>query len=171
MKKWSLLMGVVLLAATQGLAQLETPQPSPLSTVSQKVGLADVTVTYSRPSMRGRAIMGELVPYDQLWRTGANQATNVSFSKEMSVAGQKVSAGEYALLTIPGKQEWTVILNKNTEGGTADYQEKEDALRAQVPATVTDATYETFTIGLGDLTETGATMDIAWENTHVAIPL
>ena len=172
MKKLSLFVCVVMLAATQAMAQLEMPQPSPLSTVSQKVGLVDVTVTYSRPSRRGRTVMGELVPYDQLWRTGANQATKVSFSDEMSVAGQKVPAGEYALFSVPGQEEWTVIFNKNTDqGGTADYKEEEDALRVQVPSSTTDNTYETFTIGFSDLTETTANMNVAWENTNVAIPL
>ena len=172
MKKVSLFVCTVLLTATSVLAQLETPQPSPLSTLSQKVGLVDVTVTYSRPSMRGRTIVGELVPYDQLWRTGANRATKVSFSDEMSVAGQTVPAGEYALFTIPGQKEWTVIFNKNVDqGGTADYKEEEDALRVQVAPETADDTYETFTIGLADLTETGATLNVAWENTRLPIPL
>ena len=172
MKKLSLFVCVVVLAATPVLAQLEMPQPSPLSTVSQKVGLVEVTVVYSRPSMRGRTIAGELVPYDQLWRTGANQATKVSFSDEMNVAGQKVPAGDYALFSIPGQEEWTIILNKNTDqGGTADYTEEEDALRVPVPSSTTDDTYETFTIGFSDLTETGANLNVAWENTKVAIPL
>ena len=172
MKKLSVLLIAVLLAATQAWAQLETPQPSPLSTVSQRVGLAEVTVTYSRPGMRGREIMGELVPYDQLWRTGANRATKVSFSDEMSVAGTTVPAGDYALFTIPGEEEWTIILNKNTEqGGTGDYQEEEDAMRAQVPVEAAGDTYETFTISFANLTQTGADMNILWENTRVTIPL
>ena len=172
MKRIPLFVCALLLVASQAWAQLETPQPSPLSTVSQHVGLAEVTVTYSRPSMRGREIVGELVPYDAVWRTGANRATKVSLSDEMSVAGNKVPAGDYALFTIPGKDEWTVILNKNTEqGGTGSYKEEEDALRVQVPAAKTGATYETFTIGFSDLTEAGAHMNIAWENTKVAIPL
>ena len=172
MKNLSLLVCVILLAATPVLAQLDMPQPSPLSTVSQKVGLTDVTVVYSRPSMRDRTIMGELVPYGELWRTGANQATKVSFSDEMMVAGQKVPAGDYALFTIPDKEEWTVVLNKNTDqGGTGSYKEEEDALRVQVPSSTTDDTYQTFTVGFSDLTETGANMDVIWENTKVAIPL
>lgn len=172
MKNLSLLVCVILLAATPVLAQLDMPQPSPLSTVSQKVGLTDVTVVYSRPSMRDRTIMGELVPYGELWRTGANQATKVSFSDEMTVAGQKVPAGDYALFTIPDKEEWTVVLNKNTDqGGTGSYKEEEDALRVQVPSSTTDDTYQTFTVGFSDLTETGANMDVIWENTKVAIPL
>ena len=171
MKKLHLFVCAVLLTATQAFAQLETPQPSPLSTVSQKIGLAEVTVTYSRPSRRGREIMGKLVPYDKLWRTGANQATKVSLSDEMNVASKTVPAGEYALFTIPGKQAWTVILNKNTEASAADYKQEEDVLRVEVPTSTTNDTYETFTIGFSDLTQTGANMNLAWENTKVAIPL
>lgn len=172
MKTIFLLFSVLLLSTTLLFAQLQTPQPSPLSTVSQKVGMTDVTVTYSRPSARDRKVMGELVPYDQLWRTGANQATKVSLSDELSVAGTTVPAGDYALFTTPGKKRWTVIFNKNTEqSGTGSYKEEEDALRVDVPVAATKETYETFTIGFSDVSETKATMYLAWANTKVAIPL
>ena len=172
MKTLSLLVSALLFSTAQLFAQLQTPQPSPLSTVSQRVGLVDVTVTYSRPSARGRKVTGDLVPYDKVWRTGANQATKVSLSDEMSVAGTKVSAGDYALFTIPGKKSWTVILNKNTEqSGTGSYKEEEDALRVDVPVSTAKETYETFTIGFSNLSETKATLYLAWENTKVAIPL
>ena len=172
MKKLSLFVVATLLMLTQVWAQLETPQPSPLSTTSQKVGLADVTVEYSRPSMRGREVMGALVPYNELWRTGANRATKVTFSDEMSVAGNQVPAGDYALFSIPGEQEWTVIFNKNTDqGGTGSYQEAEDALRVKVPVTKTDNTYEAFTIDFSDLGQATANMNLMWENTKVVIPI
>ena len=172
MKKLPLLFTTLLLPTTLLFAQLETPQPSPLSTVSQRVGMTDVTVTYSRPSARGRAVVGELVPYDQVWRTGANRATKVSISDELSVVGNKLAAGDYALFTIPGEKSWTVIFNKNTEqSGTGSYKQEEDALRVNVPVTATQDPYETFTLGFSNLSETKATMFIAWENTKVAIPL
>ena len=172
MKTLSLLCSALLLSTTLLFAQLETPQPSPLSTVSQRVGMTDVTVTYSRPSARGRAVVGELVPYDQVWRTGANRATKVSISDELSVVGNKLAAGDYALFTIPGEKSWTVIFNKNTEqSGTGSYKQEEDALRVNVPVTATQDPYETFTLGFSNLSETKATMFIAWENTKVAIPL
>ena len=153
-------------------AQIDTPQPSPLSTVSQRVGMTDVTVTYSRPSMKGRAIYGDLVPYDQLWRTGANQATKISFSDTMEVAGKKVPGGEYALFTIPGEQEWTIILNKNTEqGGTGSYKESEDALRFEVAPITTKENYETFTIAFSDISQTSASLNILWEDTRVQFPI
>ena len=172
MKTLSLLCSALLLSTTLLFAQLETPQPSPLSTVSQRVGMTDVTVTYSRPSARERTVMGELVPYDQVWRTGANRATKVSISDELSVAGNKVPAGDYALFTIPGEESWTVIFNKNTEqSGTGSYKQEEDALRVDVPVSTTQDPYETFTLGFSNLSETKADMFIAWENTKVAIPL
>ncbi len=172
MKTLSLLCSALLLSTTLLFAQLETPQPSPLSTVSQRVGMTDVTVTYSRPSARERTVMGELVPYDQVWRTGANRATKVSISDELSVAGNRVPAGDYALFTIPGKESWTVIFNKNTEqSGTGSYKQEEDALRVDVPVSTTQDPYETFTVGFSNLSETKADMFIAWENTKVAIPL
>ena len=172
MKTLSLLFSALLLSTTLLFAQLETPQPSPLSTVSQRVGMTDVTVTYSRPSARERTVMGELVPYDQVWRTGANRATKVSISDELSVAGNKLAAGDYALFTIPGEESWTVIFNKNTEqSGTGSYKQEEDALRVDVPVTATQDPYETFTLGFSNLSETKADMFIAWENTKVAIPL
>ena len=172
MKTLSLLFSTLLLSTTLSFAQLETPQPSPLSTVSQRVGMTDVTVTYSRPSARGRTVVGELVPYDKVWRTGANQATKVSLSDELNVAGTKVPAGDYALFTIPGKESWTVIFNKKTEqSGTGSYKQEEDALRADVPVSTIQETHETFTIGFSDLSETKANMFIVWENTKVAIPL
>ena len=172
MKTLSLLCSALLLSTTLLFAQLETPQPSPLSTVSQRVGMTDVTVTYSRPSARERTVMGELVPYDQVWRTGANRATKVSINDELSVAGNKLAAGDYALFTIPGEESWTVIFNKNTEqSGTGSYKQEEDALRVDVPVSTTQDPYETFTLGFSNLSETKANMFIAWENTKVAIPL
>jgi hypothetical protein len=104
--------------ATQ--AQIRTPAASPLSTVTQRVGLTDVTITYSRPSLKGRAAFGEkspLAPLGQRWRTGANATTSIKFSDEVTVEGKKVPAGEYGIYTIPGKAEWTVVLSKRPQDG------------------------------------------------------
>lgn len=153
-------------------AQIEMPQPSPLSTVTQQVGLTKVTITYSRPSMKGRKIFGSLVPYGDLWRTGANAATKISFSNEMVVGGTKVPAGDYALFTIPGQKEWTIILNKNVnQGGTADYKQNEDAARFQVPASKAKEKHETFTLMFSDLTDHSAHVNLLWENTKVSFKI
>ncbi len=152
-------------------AQIALPQPSPAATVTQKVGLADVTLSYSRPNARGRKIFGDLLPYGQLWRTGANAATKLTFSEEVTVNGTKVPAGEYSLFTIPGKDEWTVMLNKNPKASANDYKEAEDAARFKVKPAKTSAPYETFTIDFSDLTANTANMNIKWENTKVTLKL
>jgi len=152
-------------------AQIATPQPSPAATVSQKVGLTDVTVSYSRPSMRGRKVFGELRPYGQLWRTGANAATKLTFSDEVTVNGTKIPAGEYSLFSIPGPNEWTVMLNKNPKASTNDYKEADDVARFKVKPAKTAAPYETFTIDFSDLTANAANLNIKWENTKVTLKL
>jgi tetratricopeptide (TPR) repeat protein len=154
------------------LAQLNTPAPSPFSTIEQMIGLTNVTVAYSRPGMKGREIMGELVPYGKLWRTGANRATKISFDDPMSIGGQRLEAGEYALFSIPGKNEWTIIISsKGEQNGIAEYKEEEDAARFTVKPQKTRETYETFTIMFSDIDNHSAMMNIMWENTKVQIPV
>lgn len=148
------------------------PQPSPLGTVTQKVGLADVSITYSRPSAKGRSIFGDLVPFDKLWRTGANASTKIKISEEVTLEGNKVPAGEYALLTIPGKAEWVIILNKDLRvSGEANYKQSEDLLRFKVKPQKTDSKVETFTIQFADLTSNTAYIELQWENTLVRFKL
>jgi hypothetical protein len=173
MKKYFLpfALVVLMLGSSAAHAQIAMPQPSPAATVTQKVGVADVSVSYSRPSARGRKVFGDLLPYGQLWRTGANAATKLTFSDEVSLNGNKVPAGEYSLFTIPGKDEWTVMINKNAKASANDYKESEDVVRLKVKPTRTAAPYETFTIDFSDLTSNGASMNIKWENTKVALKL
>jgi hypothetical protein len=154
------------------MAQLSTPAPSPFSKIEQMIGLTNVTVAYSRPSMKDRNIMGDLVPYGKLWRTGANRATKISFSEPMSIGGNQLEAGDYALFTIPGKKEWTIIISNNADqNGSAEYDKREDAVRFSVQSQKTKATYETFTIMFSDLDNHSAMMNIIWENIKVQIPV
>ena len=111
MKKLILTITAFCLLAVGVEAQLETPAPSPLSEVEQMVGLTEVEITYSRPGMKDRVIFGGLVPYNELWRTGANEATTISFSKDVVIEGEPLKAGTYGLFTVPGKEEWVVIFN------------------------------------------------------------
>ncbi|TAF32012.1 MAG: DUF2911 domain-containing protein [Cytophagales bacterium] len=154
-------------------AQISTPAPSPLGSITQKVGLADVKIEYSRPSAKSRPIFGttskHVVPFDQVWRTGANGATTINFSKEMSVNGTKVPAGTFAIYTIPGAAEWTIVLNKNITlgGNTEGYKAEEDVARFKVAPTKLNDKIETFTIHLASLTENTATVEMLWENTKV----
>jgi hypothetical protein len=173
MKKISLLVLFAALLFTTAKAQIETPAPSPLCTVAQKVGLTDVTITYSRPGKKGREIYGGLVPYGKLWRTGANVATKISFSDPVTFGSESIPAGEYALFSIPDENEWTVILNSNVnQGGTGSYDEELDVARITVPSSTFDGeTVQSFTIMVTDLTNTGANISIDWENTSVSIPI
>jgi tetratricopeptide (TPR) repeat protein len=152
-------------------AQINMPAPSPLSTVSQKVGLTDISITYSRPGVKERKIFGGLEAYGEIWRTGANALTKLTLSDEVTLGGQKVPAGEYALLTIPDKAEWTIIINSNIQGSTADYDESQDVARFTVkPATLPEKV-ETFTINFSEIKNESANIDLEWENTRVRIPL
>ncbi len=155
-------------------AQLKTPAPSPMSKLEQTVGLTDVAIEYSRPSMKGRTIYGDLVPYGTMWRTGANASTKVSFSEDVTVGGQELKKGDYALYTIPGEAEWTIVFHKNLDHwgvGGDKYNEEEDAVRFTVEPSKIGHSVETFTIGVNDLKADGANIDLTWANTKVTIPL
>src|ERR1035437_5918867 len=108
-------------------AQLKMPQASPKASVMQMVGLTEISIDYHAPSVKGRTIWGDLVPYDSVWRTGANEATVISFSDDVMIEGKKLAAGKYAIFTIPGKAEWTIIFNKKKDlWGAYGYNKDED---------------------------------------------
>lgn len=152
--------------------QIELPSPSPTASFSQKVGLTEVSINYSRPSKKGRTIFGDLVPYGKLWRTGANSATRITFSDDVKIAGKDLPAGSYALFTIPGEDEWTIIFNKNhNQSGTGNYKESEDAIRVTIKPIIIPATIETLLINLENLKPESAIIEILWESTVVQIPL
>ncbi|MFN0008913.1 MAG: DUF2911 domain-containing protein [Planctomycetota bacterium] len=162
----------VVLAAPRQDSGLEFPQPSPGATLKQRVGLTDFEIAYSRPSVKGRKIFGGLVPFGEVWRTGANAATKLTFSTDVGFEGQLVPAGSYALVTIPGEKEWTVILSKVTgEWGAYAYDEKNDQLRVKVKPVALPELVETMTIDLGALRDDAATLTIAWEKTRVPVKL
>ncbi len=112
--------------------QMEYPRPSPSSSVMQVVGITKVSVEYSSPGVKGRTIWGDLVPYNEVWRTGANAATQISFSTDVKINSQELAAGTYSLFTIPGETEWDVMFNSRTEIGGNDYKEEADALKLKV---------------------------------------
>ena len=163
-----------LFSATTANAQLKTPAASPISKMEQTVGLTDVTIEYSRPSKKGRDIFGGLVPFGTMWRTGANASTKVSFSEDVTVGGQELKKGDYALYTIPGEAEWTIVFHNNLEYwgvGGDKYNAEEDAVRFAVKPSKTSSMVETFTIDISDLQSNGANINLAWDNTMVTIPL
>ncbi|MBK8967093.1 MAG: DUF2911 domain-containing protein [Lewinellaceae bacterium] len=176
MESYVLTVLVLLATCTLGLSQIQTPAPSPGAKFTQDVGLIKVDVEYSRPSKKGRVIFGDLVPYGEMWRTGANASTKVTFSDKVTVGGKELNKGTYALYTIPGQKEWTIIFYSNTSyWGTPeekDFKEEEVAARFTVPAiTMENANVESFTIGIDNLKNDGAELYLLWENTYVGIPI
>lgn len=152
--------------------KLEFPAPSPAATLKQRVGIAGIEVTYARPGVKGRKIFGGLVPYGQIWRTGADTATKVSFSTPVKLGGAVIPAGTYELFTIPGEREWTIIIHQHKgQWGSYAYDQKNDIARVQVTPLTLAAPVETLAIGLADLRDTSATLYIAWEKTRVPVKL
>ncbi|MBK6541744.1 MAG: DUF2911 domain-containing protein [Flavobacteriales bacterium] len=149
-------------------AAQDLPQPSPRGQVEQVVGLTNVKVDYSRPSAKGRKIFGDLVPFGQLWRTGANMCTTIELSGPVVVSGKSVAKGKYSLFTIPNEKEWTVILNSDTTlGGTDGYDEAKDVARFVTPVVAAEWT-ETFTIDLDEVKDDKARVDLRWENSRAS---
>lgn len=156
----------------QDAPKLSLPALSPAATVKQKVGLGEITIEYSRPSVKGRKVFGGLEPYGSVWRTGANSATKISFTKPVKVEGKELPAGAYALYSIPGASEWTVIFNKVTgEWGAYTYKQENDALRVQVKPVALSQLIETFTIDINDIRADSATLNLLWEKTRVPVKL
>jgi len=152
-------------------AQVKTPQASPKSVVEQVVGLTDVTVDYSRPSTKGRVVFGDLVPFGKVWRTGANANTIISFSDDVVIDGKTLAKGRYSLYTLPKADNWEIIFYKTTDnwGNPEEWNESNVALRANAKPELTNRKVETFTIGFSNLSNDGASLDLAWETTIVSL--
>ena len=162
------LAGFALLSA----AQVRMPAPSPTQTVKQDFGIGTVELTYSRPSAKGRKIYGDLVPYNKIWRTGANAATKIVFSEPVEIDGKKIDTGTYVLYTIPNVDSWEVILNKGLSNwGSDGYKESEDVARFKVVPSKLKKNIETFTMEFSNVTPTSCALEIKWEKTAVVIPM
>jgi hypothetical protein len=150
-------------------AQVATPAVSPSASVMQQVGLANVTITYARPSLKGRKMLGsQSIPFGKVWRTGANKITTIEVSEDVIIHDKPIAKGKYALVTIPDKLEWTVIINKDAEQwGTYGYKESDDVLRFKVKPTVTAAPTETLTIEFEDTKPVSMAVVIRWEKTKI----
>ena len=160
-----------LFAAAGINAQVKMPAPSPTQTIKQDFALGTIEVKYSRPAAKGRKVFGDLVPFNKLWRTGANAATLVKFTDAVEIQGKRVDTGSYVLYTIPGKQSWEIILNKGlTNWGIDGYKESEDVLRFRVNAKPNTNKVENFTMQFSDIKPESCSLDILWENTTVSIP-
>lgn len=174
MKK-TMIMGVLafaLMAGSNVSAQIKLPPASSAQTVTQGLGISKATLVYSRPNMNGRKIFGGLVPYGEVWRTGANTVTALTTEGEITVAGHSLPAGTYGILTIPTENEWTVIFSKNSQQwGAYTYDQTEDQLRFTVKPQKLANSLETFTIDFSDVAATSAKLNISWENTKISIDL
>ena len=152
-------------------AQVKTPQPSPKSTLTQVVGLSNVEVVYSRPSAKGRDVFNNLVPFGKLWRTGANENTTISFSEDVIIDGKTLPKGKYALYTTPRADNWEVFFYKSTDnwGNPETWDESKVAVKTTVKSEHIDRNVESFTIGINNLDNNYAHLEISWEKTIVAI--
>jgi len=152
-------------------AQIKTPQPSPAAKIEQVVGLTDVSIEYSRPSMRGRTIFGDLVPYGKVWRTGANARTKITFSNDVFIGKNELKAGTYAIFTIPQTDSWEVIFYTEHAGGGAPAELDESKVAARVKAKINpvEMDIQSFTISIDDITSNSAVIGMMWEKTYVGV--
>jgi hypothetical protein len=159
---------VAVAASVSSLTVAAQDKPaSPKAEAAGTVGGAKVKIVYHQPSMRGRKVMGGLVPYGEVWRTGANDATTIEFDKAVKVEGKDLAAGKYALFTIPGENEWTIIFNKDVkQWGAYSYKQADDVLRVTVKPTKTSSPVETFVINVGN-----DQIELKWENTSVPVKI
>ncbi|GAB3941103.1 DUF2911 domain-containing protein [Spirosoma harenae] len=154
-------------------AQLKVPAASPAQTTKQSFALGEITLEYSRPAIKGRTIFGDLVPYDKVWRTGANATSKITFSSDVKLEGKDVKAGTYGLFTIPGKTSWEVMLSKdlNLGANVGDYKKENEVVRVQVKPTSLPNKVETFTINIADILPTSAVLEIMWDKTRVPVAI
>lgn len=157
---------------TSHAQQLRTPAPSPAATIKQSFALSSVEVNYSRPAVRGRAIFGDLVPYGKVWRTGANEATTITFGEDVTVGGKKVPAGKYGLLTIPGQNEWTIIISKQLDvTSPAAYKQDQDVVRFTAKSETLPFSVESFMIVFDDIKSNSMLVELIWDKTAVGFPI
>jgi hypothetical protein len=170
MKKILCLIALVAMTLTVN-AQIDTPAPSPTSKIEQKVGLTDVTLEYSRPSMRGRAVFGNLVPYGSLWRLGANANTKITFSDDVTIGGSTLKAGSYAIFATPNETTWDVVFYNDTSnwGTPQNWDESKVAAKVTVPVNSLPFEIETFTMSFDNLNSGSATLGMFWENAYVGV--
>ena len=174
MKKSLFLLLFCAFATLQINAQLTTPAPSPFSKVDQKIGLTDVSVEYSRPSKKGREVFGSVVPYNEVWRTGANAATKITFGDDVNFGGAEVKKGSYALMTKPGEKTWSIMLYPHTSTSWNSYLEsgvQPITINVESVSMPKETDVETFMIGFDNLTNQSGMMYLLWERTFVPIDI
>lgn len=166
MKKLLLILAAGLFGYTANAQDL--PKPSPLAKMEQMVGLTNISVEYSRPSKKGRTIFGDLVPYDQIWRLGANASTKITTTTDITIQGKALKAGTYSVLAIPNVDIWTLVFNTDLElRGTGNYDAKKNVLEVKSKVVKIDESVETFSIAINNVTHQSAMLSFEWENTKV----
>ncbi|SRR5579862_3286164 len=171
-KSLALLLPVVCICTCLMSQTLRTPAPSPPQSIKQDFGLSSIEISYSRPGIKGRKVFGELVPFGKVWRTGANGATTITFGDDVTVGGQKVSAGKYGLLTIPGENEWTIIITRQTDvTSPAAYKPEQDLVRIKATPQTLPFPVESFTLNFGNLTGSTCDLEFLWDRTFVSVPI
>ena len=172
MRIWKTVATVTAIAACAAtVAQGQEQRKSPHETVKATIDGATITVEYGRPSMKGRKVMGELVPFGKVWRTGADEATTLTTDKELQIGGTIVPAGKYTLYTLPGQTDWQLIVNKQTGQWGTEYDQKQDLGRVPLKKTATSAPVEQLTISVDKNPAGGGLLRIAWENTALTAPI
>ena len=163
---------LLLLSLTIGFSQVKTPQPSPSAKITQTVGLTEFTIDYSRPAMRGRTIMGELVPFGEIWRAGANNNTKISFTDPITIGGTEIAPGNYALYIRPAEKVWEIFFYTKTDnwGVPKEWSDENIAAYFEFPVIELAEEVTSFTIAISDLTNNGAALEISWEESKVTIP-
>ncbi len=166
-------MAAILFFCQPAIAQIDYPSPSPLAKLHQKVGLTDVKVEYSRPAKKGRILFVDVEEFGKIWRTGANASTKISFSDDVTLEGKPVPAGEYALYSIPGKTDWTIMLYKDLSlgGNIGEYDESKEVVRVNVKAEKRSFSVESLTIDIGNISANGATIALIWGEYYVPVKM
>ncbi len=154
-----------------GQAQgIKVPAPSPSQTIKQDFSLSTVEINYARPTIKGRKIFGDVVPYGNLWRTGANSATKITFGEDVKIVGKTLKAGAYQIMSIPAVGSWEIIFNQGTDG-VFNYHPEQDVLKITVPSLTLMHAVESFTIHFADVTANKMNLVISWEKSSVQIPI
>lgn len=170
MKKVFYTFAITILASITAFAQ-DLPKPSPYGEVMQRIGLTDVKVEYSRPGVKGREIFGGLESYGEVWRTGANAATKISFSTDVTIGGKEIKAGKYAIMTIPGENSWKFMLNSDLSVSEPSYKSENDILVLEVEADKSEENVETLTFSFANVKENKADLTFAWEKVSWSLPI
>lgn len=173
MKPFYVVFLIIGLFAIPAAAQdFHMPAASPHVSIDQSFSTSFIKLDYSRPAKRGRTVFGDLIPYGEVWRTGANSTTKITFGEDLRVGGEKVAAGTYAFYTVPGKESWKVILNKGVDNWGADgFDDRENVMAIEVPVKTLRVPQESFSLTLEEVSKNEAVLRLAWDKSEIDVPI